>query len=219
MQIFRTSVALGAASMLALTACSDPSQYPGTPGNRTREGAMAGAALGGVLGAINGKGSRADDIVAGAVLGGVAGGIAGNVMDQQARELRQGFNDDRISVINMGDHLVVRMPEAILFATDSFDLRPGLRQDLYVLSDNLNKYPNSIVTVTGNTDNTGTASYNQGLSERRAWAVADVLRSGGVAGSRMNVVGAGESQPIATNTTAAGRQQNRRVEITITPTR
>ena len=75
------------------------------------------------------------------------------------------------------------------------------------------------MTVTGHTDNTGSAAYNQDLSERRAWAVTSVLREAGVSSSRVRTVGAGESQPIATNQTAAGRQQNRRVDITITPTR
>ena len=94
--------------------------------------------------------------------------------------------------------------------------RLGLRA--FVLSESLNKYPNSVVTVTGHTDNTGTAGYNQNLSERRAQSVASVLRSGGVSGGRIDVMGAGESQPIATNQTAAGRALNRRVDITITPT-
>ena len=104
-------------------------------------------------------------------------------------------------------------------STDSASLNPQLRSDLFVLADSLNKYPDSVVTVTGHTDNTGSAGYNQALSERRAQSVAAVLRSGGVSGTRLNVVGAGENQPIATNQTAAGRAQNRRVDITITPIR
>ena len=215
-----TPIVLGVAGIMTLTACAtDPSQYPGTEGQRTQQGAIAGAALGGVLGAITGDGSRGDDIVRGAVIGGVAGGIAGNIMDRQAAELRNDFGNGQIEVINTGDELIVRMPEAILFATDSAALNPNLRSDLFVLADSLNKYPRSIVTVTGHTDNTGSAGYNQDLSERRAMSVASVLRSGGVSSSRIRVVGAGENRPIATNQTAAGRSQNRRVDITITPTR
>jgi outer membrane protein OmpA-like peptidoglycan-associated protein len=172
-----------------------------------------------LLGAITGDGSRGDDIVRGAVIGGVAGGIAGNIMDRQAAELRNEFGNGEIEVINTGNELIVRMPNAILFATDSAALNPNLRSDLFVLADSLNKYPQSIVTVTGHTDNTGSAGYNQDLSERRATSVASVLRSGGVSSSRIRVVGAGENRPIATNQTAAGRAQNRRVDITITPTR
>lgn len=215
----KKTLVLGVAGIMALSACAtDPSQYPGTEGNRTQEGAIAGAALGGVIGAITGSGSRGDDIVRGAVIGGVAGAVTGNIMDRQAAELRNSFGNGEIEVINTGNELIVRMPEAILFATDSASLNPNLRSDLFVLAESLNKYPQSIVTVTGHTDNTGSAGYNQDLSERRASSVAQVLRSGGVSSSRLRVVGAGENRPIATNQTAAGRAQNRRVDITITPT-
>ena len=219
MRIIRKTAILGVAGTLALTACStDPSQYPGTDGNRTREGAIAGAALGGLVGAMTGSGGRGDDIVTGAVVGGIAGGIAGNIMDQQAAELRNEFGNGEIEVINTGNELIVRMPEAILFATDSAALNPQLRSDLFVLAESLNKYPQSVVTVTGHTDNTGSGAYNQDLSQRRAQSVASVLRTGGVSNARLRTVGAGEDQPIATNQTAAGRAQNRRVDITITPT-
>jgi outer membrane protein OmpA-like peptidoglycan-associated protein len=215
----KKSIVLGAAGLMVLSACAtDPSQYPGTEGNRTREGAVAGAALGGVLGAITGSGSRGDDIVRGAVIGGVAGAVAGNIMDRQAAELRNEFSNGQIQVIRSGDNLIVRMPNALLFATDSASLNPTLRSDLRVLARSLNKYPQSIVTVTGHTDNTGSAAYNQDLSERRAASVARVLLRNDVSGARVRTVGAGESRPIATNQTAEGRQQNRRVDITITPT-
>ncbi|MGR3511253.1 MAG: OmpA family protein [Paracoccaceae bacterium] len=215
----KTSIVLGVAGIMTLSACAtDPSQFPGTEGQRTQQGAIAGAALGGVLGAITGDGNRGDDIVRGAVIGGVAGAVTGNIMDRQAAELRNDFGNGDIEVINTGNELIVRMPEAILFATDSAALNPNLRNDLFVLADSLNKYPQSVVTVVGHTDNTGSAGYNQDLSERRASSVASVLRSGGVSSSRLRVVGAGENRPIATNQTAAGRAQNRRVDITITPT-
>lgn len=215
----KTSIVLGVAGIMTLSACAtDPSQYPGTEGNRTQEGAIAGAALGGLIGAVTGEGNRGDDIVRGAVIGGVAGAVTGNIMDRQAAELRNNFDDSRIQVIRSGDNLIVRMPEAILFATDSTALNPQLRSDLFVLADSLNKYPQSVVTVTGHTDNTGSAGYNQDLSERRASSVASVLRTGGVSSSRIRVVGAGENSPIATNQTAQGRAQNRRVDITISPT-
>jgi len=219
MRLTRKPIILSAASILALSACSDPSQFPGTDGDRTRQGAITGAALGGLLGATRESGNdRFKNAVVGAAIGAAAGGLIGNAMDQQAAELRDDFGNGEIDVINTGSELIVRMPEAILFATDSASLNPQLRSDLFVLSDSLNKYPQSIVTVTGHTDNTGTASYNQSLSERRADSVAAVLRSGGVASSRVRAVGAGESQPIATNQTVAGRAMNRRVDITITPT-
>ncbi len=216
---YNKPIVLGVAGLLILSGCAtDPAQYPGTEGNRTQEGAIAGAAIGGLIGAITGEGSRGDDIVTGAIIGGVAGGVAGNIMDRQAAELRNDFGNGEIEVINTGSELIVRMPEAVLFATDSAALNPKLRSDLFVLSESLNKYPKSIVTVTGHTDNTGSAGYNRDLSQRRAESVASVLRTGGVSGSRVRTVGAGENQPIATNQTSAGRAANRRVDITITPT-
>lgn len=218
MLTFKKSALFGVAALVGLSACGDPSQYPGTDGNRTRDGAIAGAVAGGLLGAITGSGGRGDDIVTGAVVGGVVGGIAGNIMDQQAQELRNDFGNGEIDVINNGDELIVRMPNDLLFAVDSAALNGTLRSDLNVLANSLNKYPNSIVTVTGHTDSTGGASYNQNLSERRANSVSNVLLDGGVAFSRIRTVGAGENQPIATNQTEAGRQANRRVDITITAT-
>ena len=211
-------IVLGVAGLFLAACSTDPSQFPGTDGNRAREGAVAGAVAGGVIGAITGSGSRADDVLTGALIGGVAGGVAGSFLDRQADELRQDFGNGEIDVINTGSELIVRMPNAILFDVDSAALNPQLRSDLFVLSNSLNKYPQSIVTVTGHTDSTASASYNFNLSQSRAEAVANVLRQGGVAGGRIQTFGAGENQPIATNQTAQGRAQNRRVEITITPT-
>jgi outer membrane protein OmpA-like peptidoglycan-associated protein len=220
MRLMKKPLILGAASLLALTACTDPTYQQGGERQRTAQGAAVGAAIGGVLGATRESGSdRLRNAAVGAAIGAAVGGAIGYSLDQQAAELRNDFDNNQIDVINTGNELIVRMPEGILFATDSAALNAQLQSDLFVLSDSLNKYPGSIVTVTGHTDNTGTAAYNQDLSERRASAVAAVLRSGGVAGSRVRVVGAGESQPIASNQTASGRAQNRRVDITITPTR
>ena len=219
MRLKNKPLIMGAAGLLALTACTDPAYQAGGERQRTGQGAAIGAAIGGLLGATRESGNdRVRNAAVGAAIGAAVGGAIGYSLDQQAAELRNDFGNGEIDVINTGNELIVRMPEAILFATDSAQLNSQLRSDLFVLADSLNKYPQSIVTVTGHTDNTGTAAYNQDLSERRAWSVASVLQSGGVAGSRINAVGAGENQPIATNQTAAGRAQNRRVDITITPT-
>ena len=134
MHTIRKSALMGVAALFTLTACGDPSQFPGTEGNRTQEGAIAGAILGGVLGAATGSGKRRDDVLTGAVLGGIAGGVAGNIMDKQAAELRNEFGNGEIQVINTGEQLIVRMPNAILFATESAALKPQLRSDLLVLA-------------------------------------------------------------------------------------
>lgn len=220
MLTMKKTALLGAASLLVLTACTDPRYQEGGDRQRTGQGAAAGAAIGAILGGTRESGNdRVRNAAVGAAIGAAIGGAIGYNLDQQAAELNNDFNNGQIDVINTGSELIVRMPEGILFATDSAALNTNLRSDLFVLAESLNKYPNSIVTVTGHTDNVGTAAYNRDLSQRRAQSVASVLRTGGVSAGRMRIVGAGESQPIATNQTAAGRQQNRRVDITITPTR
>ncbi len=110
------------------------------------------------------------------------------------------------------------MPQDILFAVDSATLRSDLRMDLRTIAANLQRYPDSLIRVVGHTDNTGSAAYNQALSERRADAVAAELIGAGVSGRRVIAEGRGFSQPIASNATESGRAQNRRVEITIRPT-
>ena len=147
----------------------------------------------------------------------LAGGAIGGVLDRQAGELRQSLGPD-VGVVNTGNEIVVTMPQDILFATDSAALRPDLQSDLRTIAANLQRYPDSVVVVTGHTDSTGTAAHNQALSERRADAVAGVLISSGVPARRIQAVGAGQTQPIASNGSASGRAQNRRVEITIRPT-
>ena len=214
MTLLKSPFVLGAAGILLLAGCVTPP--PGEP-NRTRQGAITGAIGGAVIGAATGSGSRADEILAGAVIGGAAGAGVGQVLDRQAAELRRDL-DNRIGVTNTGDQLLVNFPQDILFATDSAALRADLQDDLRALGANLRQYPNSTVQVIGHADNTGTAAYNQDLSERRARSVAGVLTQTGVSPGRVQAFGRGESQPIASNQTAEGRRQNRRVEIIITPT-
>ncbi|OZA09930.1 MAG: hypothetical protein B7Y02_11505 [Rhodobacterales bacterium 17-64-5] len=110
------------------------------------------------------------------------------------------------------------MAQDLLFATDSASLRPDLTSDLRVVANSLLRYPNSRIEVIGHTDNTGSAAYNQDLSQRRAVTVSGVLRDAGVPGGRLSAYGRGEDVPVASNLTPDGRAQNRRVEIIIRPT-
>ena len=109
------------------------------------------------------------------------------------------------------------MPQDILFALDSASVRSGLRRDLGVVANNLQAYPNSTIKILGHTDNTGSGSYNEALSQRRADAVANILMNNGVEPVLLRTVGRREDDPIANNLTAEGRAQNRRVEIIIRP--
>lgn len=208
-----TLLATGA---LALAACT-----PTTADNqRTQTGAAVGAMAGGLLGAATGGSSTGDRLLrtaVGAGIGAAVGGAIGATLDQQARELRQELGND-VDIRNTGSELVVTMPNSILFDFDSAAVRSDLQGDLRALAAHLRAYPDSTIQVIGHTDNTGAASYNQNLSERRAAAVAAVLRNAGVPGSRIRAIGLGEDHPVASNLTSEGRAQNRRVEIIITPT-
>ncbi len=145
-----------------------------------------------------------------------AGAAIGNNLDKQAEELRRSLRSD-VGVSNNGNNLVVILSQDLLFATNSTNVSGTSQNELRTVANSLNRYPNTTVNVIGHTDNVGNASFNQGLSERRAQAVARILLNGGVASSRVRSIGAGENQPIASNLNASGRQMNRRVEIIITP--
>ena len=213
----RLSMTLAACAALGLTACT-----MGTDDEhaRARQGALAGAAVGGTAGLISGIGRSGSDrlfrTAVGAGVGAAVGGIIGQRLDAQAAELRRDMGQD-VQVVNTGESLVVTLPQDLLFDIDSAQLRPDLQADLRVLAGSLNRYPDTSIRVVGHTDNTGSAAHNQALSERRAGSVASVLRGAGVDGRRIITSGAGLTQPIASNATAEGRRQNRRVEITIIP--
>lgn len=204
------------AAGIGLSACTNPGTLvPDGPNQNANQGALLGAVVGAGLGNLIGGDTGATAI--GAVVGGVAGGLIGHNLDKQEAELRQQLGDDRISITNTGDRLIVSLPEDITFDTDSAVVRSSLRPDLTLVASNLIQYPNSTVQVIGHTDNTGDAAYNQLLSERRANAVADILANDGVAFNRLRPVGQGENVPVASNLTPEGRQANRRVEIVVIP--
>ena len=207
-----TPALLLGATAFALAACAPD---PNNTQNRTLGGAITGAAVGGVIGAATGDGS-ARRAVAGAVVGGTAGALIGQQLDRQAADLRRQLGNN-VDIRNTGQELILTLPQDLLFAVDSASLRPDLQQDLRVIATNLVNYPRSDIIIIGHTDNTGSAAYNQTLSERRAQSVAQVLRSQNVASDRIQTIGRGLTQPVASNATPEGRRQNRRVEIFIRP--
>lgn len=209
MTAIKTIFALPLAAALLLTACTDT-------GPRQNAGAATGAVAGGLLGGVLGK--SAGTAVVGAGIGAIAGGMIGQQLDAQAGDLRTSLGNDRIKVVNTGSSLVVTMPDDITFATDSARLTPVIRTNLRALATHLKKYPNSTVQVVGHTDNTGSAAYNLNLSRQRAAAVTQVLVNNGISPSRITSIGRGEDVPVASNLSAEGRAQNRRVEIVILPT-
>jgi len=183
------------------------------------KGAAIGAASGAVVGLISGDNSseRKKRALIGAGIGALAGGAVGAYMDQQELELRQKLEATGVSVTRIGDNITLNMPGNVTFAVDSADVSASFYPVLDSVALVLDKFDKTFIEVAGHTDNTGTEAYNQALSERRAASVVAYLASREVRFDRFITVGAGELRPIANNDTAAGRQQNRRVEITIVP--
>jgi len=217
----KTPIALSLSGLLALTACSTsaPTRID-DPNYRAQNGAIGGAVIGGLLGAATRKGDAGANLrsaLVGAAIGAAAGGAIGATLDAQAANLRNNIGNPNVTVTNKGDYLLVNLPDDVLFATDSATVNPGLRSELSSIAANLVSYPNSTIKVLGHTDNSGTAAYNMDLSQRRAIAVADILVGSGVPSARISSLGMGEDQPIASNLSTAGKAQNRRVEIIITP--
>ena len=213
------SSALAGSALLILSGCVTPESAANSkPGDNT----TAGTIMGGLIGAIAGmemssKGDRKKGAIVGAIVGAAAGNAIGQSLDEQAADLRRDLNNNQVNVTNTGSELIVTMPQDILFALDSAAVRSDLRRDLGVVAGNLQAYPNSTISIEGHTDNTGTANYNRILSQRRANSVADILVNNGVPPARLYAVGRGENEPVASNLSATGRAQNRRVEIVIRP--
>lgn len=207
------------ALMLALTttACvTDP-----TTGKKH----LSKAAIGGVGGAlggyllgdlVGGKRDRTEKIV-GAGIGAVAGAGIGAYMDAQEKKLREKTAGTGVDVVRDGDNLLLRMPSGITFGYDSDAVQPQFQPTLNEVASVLTQYPKTYIDIYGHTDADGSETYNQGLSQRRATSVQNYLAAKGVQPVRMATKGFGETQPIASNETAEGKAQNRRVEIKIVP--
>jgi len=219
MTILKFPVLAATTAILALTACTDVNTATTNPKQRTAEGAGIGALAGAAIGGLNAdnRKERQRNIILGGIAGAAVGAVIGGTLDKQAADLQRSIGNDRVTIVNTGNSLIVTMPQDILFSVDSAKLRPDLRSDLRALAQNLQQYPNSTVQIIGHTDNTGSAAYNQDLSARRASAVRNVLANNGVNPGRIVAIGRGETQPIASNLTPEGRAQNRRVEIIIRP--
>ncbi len=183
------------------------------------KGAIIGAASGAVVGLISGDDSveRRKRALIGAGVGALAGGAIGYYMDQQEAKLRTELEGTGVSVTRIGNNITLNMPGNITFATGSSDLSSSFFDVLNSVSKVLTEFDQTVVEVAGHTDSDGSAQYNQGLSERRAQAVAQYFRTQDIIEQRLIPIGQGESRPVADNTTTSGKQANRRVEITMVP--
>src|SRR5947207_7913815 len=184
--------------------------------SKAAKGAGIGAAVGAVAGLLTG-GDKLQNALIGAGIGSIAGGGAGYYMDVQEAKLRQRLQGTGVSVARNGDQITLNLPGNITFDSNSADLNQQFFAVLDSVAIVLKEYDKTVVEIAGHTDNTGSAQLNQGLSERRASTVANYLSGRGLNEKRFIIVGAGSTHPIASNATAQGRQQNRRVEMTIVP--
>ncbi len=184
--------------------------------NKAQKGAVIGTAGGAAVGGVIGKasGNTALGAIIGAAVGGGAGAVIGHQMDKQAKEIQNQVPNAKVE--RVGEGIVVEFANNVLFGFDSYALNSGSYPTLNDLVTVLNKYPDTNIEVQGHTDSVGSASYNQSLSEKRAGAVSDYLKSNGIASARITTKGFGESAPKYSNDTEDGRAQNRRVDFLIT---
>ena len=205
--------------ILLLSGCA----APGTA-TKTQQGSLVGAGGGAVVGAILGQaiGHNTKGTLIGAAIGAAVGGAGGygvgQMMDKQEKEMRDALAQSQAaSVAREGNMLALTFKGDVTFDTDSSEVRPGLYSEINRVAAVLNQYPETLIMVEGHTDSVGSHEYNMNLSQRRAYAVKTLLVLRGVADNRIEIVGYGETMPVATNDTEAGRQKNRRVEIKIAP--
>ncbi len=183
-------------------------------------GTAGGAAAGALLGQIIGQNTQGTLLgaAAGAVIGGLAGTGVGAMMDQQENDMRNALaQSEGVAVQREGDLLALTFNSDVTFDVNSDTLLGGVYSELDRVASVLARYPQTVIIVEGHTDSTGSDSYNQQLSERRANSVARYLIQRGVNASRIKAIGYGEQRPVASNDTPEGRRQNRRVEIRISP--
>jgi outer membrane protein OmpA-like peptidoglycan-associated protein len=220
----KITVSLLVAGAVAVAGCTSTGSADGKRGmTNTEKGAVIGAVGGAVVGAaVSDK--RGKGALIGAVGGGLAGGAVGYYMDRQKQDLEKSLKAERdagnVSVEKLpGDIVKITMTSQTAFDTGSAEIKQGFRSTMDKLADVIITYGKTSLTIVGHTDSVGSEANNQALSARRAQAVSDYLRSKNVNPLRLNALGKGESEPVASNATEAGRRANRRVEIFVEPVR
>jgi outer membrane protein OmpA-like peptidoglycan-associated protein len=207
-----------AISGAVLSGCTTLDAYTGeTQVSNTSKGAIAGGLIGAVIGAATApKEERAKRAIIGAGIGGVAGGSVGYYMDQQEKDLREELVGTGVQVQRTEEGSIeLIMPGNITFEVNSSTVQSSFVGTLTSVAKVLEEYENTLVTISGHTDSSGSAQYNQMLSEQRATSVANIILQKGIAVERVAAIGYGENYPIADNSTPEGRAENRRVEITL----
>ncbi len=213
-----TPILVGSA-VIAMAGCQTVNPYTNeTETANATTGAVIGAIAGTVIGvASSSKSDRGKGALIGAASGAAVGGGVGYYMDVQEAELRKQLQSTGVSVTRSGENIILNMPNAVTFGVDQTHLSQGAKNVLNSVALVAKKYDNTRLNVLGYTDSSGSASYNLRLSQVRASEVSNYLMSRQIKSSRLSSQGMGEVDPIATNSTKAGRSQNRRVEIVMSP--
>ena len=209
---FKNSVALLMAFMVMISGFSSCNSFKKL--NKQQRGAIIGAGAGGALGAVIGKKNPALYAIAGSVVGGVAGAVIGRYMDKQAEKLKKDLGT-LADVERVEEGIKITMKSGVLFDFNSSKVNPTVSDNLIKFAETLKQYPDTEILVAGHTDNVGTGQYNMTLSQQRANAVANVLKTNNVSRNRLIILGYGERNPVADNVAESGREQNRRVEFAI----
>lgn len=211
------TIAITLAAAISLSACSTDPYTGERKASNTAKGAGIGAVVGAIGGAIVGGSNTRKSALIGAGIGALAGGGVGFYMDRQEAKLRDQLRNTGVQVVRDGDNIILNMPGNITFDTNSSIVNANFSNVLNSVGLVLKEYDKTYVDVLGHTDSSGSSSYNQALSERRAQSVANILRNEGIIAERLIVRGLGENYPIADNNNEQGKSLNRRVEIALSP--
>ncbi|MDO5505997.1 MAG: OmpA family protein [Pseudoxanthomonas suwonensis] len=223
MSKFAPTVMAAALAGTMLAGCATytgQTQDPNDP-NRTRTGALIGAGIGAAAGLLSGSDAteRRQRAMVGAGVGALAGGAIGVYQDRQEAALRQQTAGTGVEVTREGDIIKLNLPDGVTFDFNRTEVKPQFYPALNNIASTLREYDQTIVEVSGHTDNVGTLQANQTVSERRANSVANYLIGQGLQRERFEIVGMNYRYPVASNDTDSGRALNRRVEIRILPLR
>ncbi len=210
---------LAASAAILLAGCASQNPYDNQPpsSNKTATYGGLGALAGAAAGALINHDNRGKGALIGAAIGGASGAGYGYYADKQEAALRQSMQGTGVEVQRQGDQIKLIMPGNITFATDSAEIVSNFYAPLNNLASSFKQFNQNSIEIVGFTDSTGSRQYNMDLSQRRAQSVVTYLTAQGVDGSRLSTRGAGPDQPIASNATADGRAQNRRVEVNLRP--
>lgn len=215
-------LALGISAAALLAGCMTYDPYTGEKEvSKTTKGAAIGAGIAAIGAYIDNRDSdrrqRTERILKSAGVGAIAGGAVGNYMDRQEAKLRQQLEGSGVRVVREGDNITLIMPGNITFDTARIDIKPNFTSVLDSVVLVVNEFDKTVLEVAGHTDSVGSDSDNMTLSSGRANSVANYFRSQGVKPERLTTIGYGETRPAADNGSEAGREQNRRVELTLLP--